>query len=213
MVFSRDISLTTLYHTYFLSSLLSLPFLSTYHSILMKHNFMFVFVSHPWQLRTFGFNLISAYNSYLIIIFGKTGRTWGYFQNIWYRSIFFQIFQSNRQLVWIFPCFVRVENPFFNLKLHLHYITLRIKTKTISSSVFSSQILQNEEINIVVHWNFFRKYGSVSHLFSCRIIFEVIEDKWHSRLILRLWHWNLCFFFCTAELVTRKISRLYYNAI
>ena len=50
--FYRDISLTTLYHTYFPSSLLSLPFLSTYHSILMKHNFMFVFVSHPW-LRSF----------------------------------------------------------------------------------------------------------------------------------------------------------------
>ena len=75
--FSRDISLTTLYHTYFQSSLLSLPFLSTYHSILMKHNFMFVFVSHPWLLRTFGFSAISIYNSYLIPIFGTT-----YFQNV-----------------------------------------------------------------------------------------------------------------------------------
>ena len=43
----------------------------------------------------------------------------------------------------------------------------KIKTKTISCSVFSSQILQNPEINIVLHWNFWRKYGSVSHLFSC----------------------------------------------
>ena len=47
------------------------------------------------------------------------------------------------------------------------YITLRIKTKTISRSVFSSQILQNAEINIVVHWKFWKKYGSVLHLFSC----------------------------------------------
>ena len=44
------------------------------------------------------------------------------------------------------------------------------KTKTISHSVFSSQILQNAEINIVVHWKFWRKYGSVSHLFSCNCI-------------------------------------------
>ena len=42
-----------------------------------------------------------------------------------------------------------------------------IKTKTISRSVFSSQILQNAEMNIVVHWKFWRKYGSVSNLFSC----------------------------------------------
>ena len=42
-----------------------------------------------------------------------------------------------------------------------------IKTKTISRSVFSSQILQNAEMNIIVHWKFWRKYGSVSHLFSC----------------------------------------------
>jgi hypothetical protein len=45
----------------------------------------------------------------------------------------------------------KYKNPFLNLKLHLFYITLRIKTKTISHSVFSSQILQNMEINIVVH--------------------------------------------------------------
>ena len=41
------------------------------------------------------------------------------------------------------------------------------KTKTISRSVFISQILQNAKINIFVHWKFWRKYGSVSHLFSC----------------------------------------------
>ena len=48
------------------------------------------------------------------------------------------------------------------------YVTAGLqKTKTISCSVFSSQILQNTEIIIVVHWNFWRKYGSVLHLFSC----------------------------------------------
>ena len=31
-----------------------------------------------------------------------------------------------------------------------------------------SQLLQNTEINIVMHWKFWRKYGPVSHLFSCK---------------------------------------------
>ena len=39
---------------------------------------------------------------------------------------------------------------------------------TISGSHnMGSQLLQNTEINIVVHWKFWRKYGPVSHLFSC----------------------------------------------
>ena len=49
-------------------------------------------------------------------------------------------------------------------------ITLRIyrnQNKTISRSAFSSQILQNAEMNIIVHWKLWRKYGSVSSLFSC----------------------------------------------
>ena len=46
-----------------------------------------------------------------------------------------------------------------NLKLHLCYITLRIITKTISHFVFSSQILQNAEINIDVNWKFWRKFS------------------------------------------------------
>ena len=49
----------------------------------------------------------------------------------------------------------------------------KIKTKTISRSVFSSQILQNAEMNIVVYWKFWRKYGSVSHLFSCKTYFFI----------------------------------------
>ena len=65
-----------------------LPFLSTYHSILMKHNFMFVFVSHPWLLRTFGFSLISTYNSYLI-----NGLTWGYFQEVIFKEFGRAIFE------------------------------------------------------------------------------------------------------------------------
>ena len=32
-----------------------------------------------------------------------------------------------------------------------------------------SQLLQNTEINIVVHWKFWRKYVPVSHLFSCTL--------------------------------------------
>ena len=36
------------------------------------------------------------------------------------------LFKLICQFVWLFPCFVRVANPFVNLKLHLCYITLRI---------------------------------------------------------------------------------------
>ena len=32
-----------------------------------------------------------------------------------------------------------------------------------------SQLLQNTEINIGVYWKFRRKYGPVSHLFSCTL--------------------------------------------
>ena len=97
-------------------------------------------------------------------------------------QIFLRFSKVIRQFVWLFPCFVRVANPFVDLKLRLSYITLRIKTKTISHSVFSSQILQNTEINIGVHWKFWRKYGSVSHLFSCTWKYCSHEIKAHSPL-------------------------------
>ena len=45
--------------------------------------------------------------------------------------------------------------------------TTTVKTKTI----FWSQILQNAWINIVLHWKFWRKYGSVCHLLSCTKLF------------------------------------------
>ena len=90
---------------------------------------------------------------------------------------FLLIFQVIRQFVWLFQCFVRVANPFVNLLLHLCYITLRIKTKTISRSVFSSQILKNAEINIVLHCKFWRKYGSASHLFSCKGDWDLMKGQ------------------------------------
>ena len=42
--------------------------------------------------------------------------------------------------------------------------------KTISCSVFSSQILQYTEIIIVVHWKFWRRYWPLFHLFSCTVM-------------------------------------------
>ena len=42
--------------------------------------------------------------------------------------------------------------------------TTNVKTKTI----FWSEVLQNAWINIVLHWKFWKKYGSVCHLFSCK---------------------------------------------
>ena len=86
--------------------------------------------------------------------------------------IFFKFSKVIGQFVWLFPCFLRVAKIFVNLKLHLCYITLRIKTKTISRSVCSSQILPNAEINIVVHRKFWRKHGSVLYLFSCTYSFK-----------------------------------------
>ena len=43
--------------------------------------------------------------------------------------------------------------------------TTNVKTKTI----FWSEVLQNAWINIVLHWKFWKKYGSVCHLFSCTV--------------------------------------------
>ena len=53
--------------------------------------------------------------------------------------IFFRFSKVISQFVWLFLCLVRVANPFVKLKLHLGYITLRIKTKIISCSEFRSQ--------------------------------------------------------------------------
>ena len=41
-------------------------------------------------------------------------------------DIFFRFSKVIDQFVGLFLCFVRVANPFVNLKLHLCYITLRI---------------------------------------------------------------------------------------
>ena len=76
--------------------------------------------------------------------------------------IFFKFSKVIGQFVWLFPCFVRVANSFVNLKLHLRYITLRIKTK--NNFMFSSDILQSSEINIVVNQKFWRKYLSCIYL-------------------------------------------------
>ena len=122
--------------------------------------------------------------------------------------ILFRFSKLIRHFVWLFPCFVRVANPFVNLKLHLCFITLRIKTKTISCTVFSSQIVQNAEVNIVVHWKFWRNYGSVSHSFSCTNVYleyssctplwyfwshmflEVPMIVWHQLWSLKELRWN-----------------------
>ena len=53
------------------------------------------------------------------------------------------------------------------LQLIFRLTPLTSAAETILCSVFSSQILQYTEIKIVVHWKFRRKYGPVSHLFSC----------------------------------------------
>ena len=49
-------------------------------------------------------------------------------------------------------------------------VSLKVSCKfwtILGSHNMGSQLLQNTEINIVVHWKFWRKYGPVSHLFSC----------------------------------------------
>ena len=51
----------------------------------------------------------------------------------------------------------------------LYYLENLQKSKQ-NNFMFSVQFtnLTNAEINIVVHWKFWRKYGSVLHLFSCK---------------------------------------------
>ena len=44
-----------------------------------------------------------------------------------------------------------------------------------------SQLLQNTEINIVVHWKFWRKYGTVSHIFSCSKLITYVSSYFKSK--------------------------------
>ena len=53
--------------------------------------------------------------------------------------IFFRFSNVIHQFVWLFPCFVRVANPFVYLKLHLCYITLRIYRNQIKTKQFHVQ--------------------------------------------------------------------------
>ena len=50
--------------------------------------------------------------------------------------------------------------------------------------MFSSQILQNAEMNIVMHWKFWRKYVSVSHLFSCKRKHFLNLRFWHPTVLI-----------------------------
>ena len=58
------------------------------------------------------------------------------------------------------------------LQLTFRLTPLTSAAKTLSRSVFSSQILQNAEMNIIVHWKFCRKFGSVLHLFTLAFQFS-----------------------------------------
>ena len=101
----------------------------------------------------------------------------GYFTDlalVWYCTKWIRFIQLNNYETGLFFRFskVRVVNPFVNLKLHPRYITLRIyrnqNKNNFTFSVFSSQILHNAEMNIIMHWKFWRKYGSVLLLFSSK---------------------------------------------
>ena len=83
--------------------------------------------------------------------------------------------------------------------------TTYVKTK----QIFWSKVLQNAWINIVLHWKFWRKYGSVCHLFSCTfLILYVKVSHWMKIMIIFerftvFWkHLNfqlLCFFYSVVN--------------
>ena len=120
------------------------------------------------------------------------------------------------QFVWLFLCFVRVVNllvnPFVNLKLFYKLLQLifRLTPKTISCSVFSSvvssQILQYTEINIVVHWKFWRKYR------RSRIYLAVSHKKGLTELTKLYMHLNGSFTDTFVQVI-RNQMRLIYTVI
>ena len=57
--------------------------------------------------------------------------------------IFFRFSKVIRQFVWLYPCFVRVSNPFVNLKLHLCYITLKIYRNQNKTNFMFSVLFMN----------------------------------------------------------------------
>ena len=82
---------------------------------------------------------------------------------------FLQIFQSNTSVCLIISEFCKSCELICEPEITSVLNHLENQQKNISRSVFSSQILQNAEINIDVHCKFWRKYGSFSHLFSCNL--------------------------------------------
>ena len=101
---------------------------------------------------------------------------------------FLQIFQSNMSVCLIISVFCKSSKPICEPEITpvLHHLENLQKSKQKqfhvrdpSCSVFSSQILQNAEINIIMHWKFWRKYGSVSHLFSCINNCKWIQNDFH----------------------------------
>ena len=70
--------------------------------------------------------------------------------------------------------------------------------KSLSHSMFSSQMLPYAKINIVVHRKFWRKYGPVSNLFSCttkgygyeKSEFQILKETFNHRDYLA--NLNMC---------------------
>jgi hypothetical protein len=85
---------------------------------------------------------------------------------------FLQIFQSNTSVCLIISVFCKSFEPICEPEIVLKNSAADFQANPTDIScknnfMFSSQILQYAEINIVVHWNFLIKHGPVSHLFSC----------------------------------------------
>ena len=90
---------------------------------------------------------------------------------------------------------------------------------TISGSHnMGSQLLQNTEINIVLHLKFWRKYGPVWHLFSCKMIFLVILLPYVANTIFCDWYCKkklqtclVLFVFVRAEYKVSEIEKKWYS--
>ena len=76
--------------------------------------------------------------------------------------IFFRFSKVIRQFLWLFPCFVKVANPFVNLKLHLCYITLRIYRNQNKNNL----TLPVQLTNLIECWN------------EHRLALEILKKIW-----------------------------------
>ena len=131
---------------------------------------------------------------------------------------FFKIFQSNMSVCLIISVLCKSCEPICEPEItsvlyHLENLQIsKQKQFHVQCSMFSSQILQKAEMNIVMHWTFWRKYRSILHLFTYLLSrsSKLIEVYWQKSLGLDFLQYHLSLFFLLdihslkSRIVTRK---------